>query len=54
MAVNEVNCPICNADIPLGDECPGEQIYCTYCGAPCLLKSGPDSDPANWVLEEDF
>ena len=51
MAKDEVECPICNADVPLnGDEKPGEQVYCTYCSAPlCVLVR--DNDEIE--LEED-
>ena len=51
---NEVTCPVCNADIPLGgDEKGGDEIYCTYCGAPCKLKA-PDDDGGDMDAEEDF
>ena len=53
MAIRDLSCPVCNADFPLsGDEGPGEEVFCTYCGAPCRLKgSATDEDVA---LEEDF
>ncbi len=52
MKRHEVTCPICNADIPLGgDERPGEEIYCTYCGAPCKLSGTSDED---LEAEEDY
>ncbi len=54
VATPELSCPICNADLPLaGDEKVGEDIYCTYCGAPCVLRGKP-SDPESWEAEEDF
>ncbi len=29
---NELECPICEADLPLdGDEKPGDLIVCSYC-----------------------
>jgi len=50
----ELSCPICQADIPLsGDEKPGDEIFCTYCGAPCVIQGKVDS-PASWEAEEDF
>ncbi len=40
------------ADVPLsGDERAGDEVHCTYCGAP-LKISGPTSD--EYDLEEDF
>jgi hypothetical protein len=52
MRVKDVNCPVCQADIPLnGDEIPGSEIYCTYCGAPCRLSGNPEEDAE---AEEDF
>jgi hypothetical protein len=54
MARNEVECPICQADIPLaGDEKSGEEIFCTVCGAPIVLKGDPQSDD-DFELEPDF
>ena len=50
----DLTCPICQADIPLaGDERPGDEVFCTYCGAPCHIKGDPDA-PEDWDAEEDF
>lgn len=50
----DLSCPVCNAYMPLaGDEKPGEEVYCTYCGAPCRLKKARE-DPDELELEEDF
>jgi len=50
---NEVRCPICSADVPLGgDERNGDEIFCTVCGAPILLKGDPRSEDCE--VEEDF
>jgi hypothetical protein len=50
----DLSCPICQADIPLaGDEKPGDEIFCTYCGAPCVIQGEVDS-PESWEAEEDF
>jgi predicted amidophosphoribosyltransferase len=50
----DLSCPICQADIPLaGDEKPGDEIFCTYCGAPCTIQGAVDS-PESWEAEEDF
>lgn len=51
---DEVVCPICQADVPLaGDEKPGDEVACTYCGAPCRLVGRKDDDH-ELELEEDF
>ncbi|MCX5738888.1 MAG: hypothetical protein NTZ61_10425 [Proteobacteria bacterium] len=53
MRAPELCCPICQADIPLGgDEKPGDEIFCTYCGAPCLIQGKLD-EPDSWEAEED-
>ncbi len=45
MRIKELSCPVCSADFPLaGDEKPGEEVFCTYCGAPCRLKGTPTSE----------
>ncbi len=50
----ELTCPICQADIPLGgDEKPGDEVFCTYCGAPCVIEGDIES-PEEWAAEEDF
>lgn len=49
----DLSCPICNADVPLaGDERLGDEVFCTYCGAPCKVVSGEDEE--TFDLEEDF
>jgi hypothetical protein len=49
---NEVTCPICNADMPLsGDEKPGDDVFCTVCGAPCILSLTEDGEDLD--VEED-
>jgi hypothetical protein len=49
----ELSCPICHADFPLrGDERAGEEVYCSYCGAPCRLTAPADEDSCE--VEEDF
>ena len=48
------NCPVCSADFPLsGDEKAGDEVYCTYCGAPCRLTGTPAKDE-EVDLEEDY
>ena len=51
---SELSCPICNADVPMsGDEKRGDEVFCTYCGAPLTVK-GSREDEAELELEEDF
>lgn len=50
----DLECPVCNADLALsGDERPGDQVFCSYCGAPVVIK-GNAADPAEWEVDEDF
>jgi hypothetical protein len=47
----ELECPICDADIPLeGDEKSGDLMLCSYCKVTLKLlrKKG------KWILTEDF
>ncbi len=58
MGIADLSCPICNADFPLGgDEKTGDEIFCTYCGAPCRLlvshRRGDDEE-FEYEAEEDF
>ena len=53
MARDELKCPVCSADVPIaGDEKAGEEVFCTYCGAPCRLTAAASSEDCE--LEEDF
>ncbi len=55
MAGSELACPVCDADLPLaGDERLGDQVFCTYCGAPSLIRARPGGDEDDFELEEDF
>jgi len=52
MAKREISCPICSADFLLsGDEKPGDEVYCSYCGSPCRLTTGSSDE---YEVEEDF
>ena len=54
MASKDLSCPVCSADMCLaGDERAGDEVYCTYCGAPCLLKISAN-DASLLEAEEDF
>ncbi len=47
----ELECPICEADIPLeGDEKTGDLIVCSYCKVTFKMLKKKDK----WALEEDF
>jgi len=47
----ELECPICEADIPLeGDEKAGDLIMCSYCKVTFKMIRKRDG----WVLDEDF
>jgi DNA-directed RNA polymerase subunit RPC12/RpoP len=58
VATKDLSCPTCSADLPLtGDEHVGDEIFCTYCGAPCRLMVKPKktSDQADeYAAEEDY
>jgi len=49
----ELSCPICNADFPLsGDEHAGEEVFCSFCRAPCRLTA--DAKDEECEIEEDL
>ncbi len=53
MARKDLACPICDADLPLaGDEKSGEEVFCSVCGAPILLKGQPSDEDCE--VEADF
>jgi thiamine biosynthesis lipoprotein len=53
MAQQELTCPICQADMPLGgDERPGDEFFCSCCGAPGIIAKSDNSDELE--VEEDF
>ena len=52
MGLVELSCPVCDADFALGgDERPGENVFCSYCGAPCRITSDPRDEECE--IEED-
>jgi uncharacterized Zn-finger protein len=54
MAISELECPICSADIPLsGDEKKGDEVICLFCGAPYRLTADIKLG-AEVEYEEDF
>ena len=47
----ELECPICDADIPLeGTERPGDLVLCSYCKVTFKIISTKDK----WILSDDF
>lgn len=53
MAQQELTCPICQADMPLaGDERPGDEFFCSCCGAPGVIAKKHNSEELE--VEEDF
>jgi hypothetical protein len=51
--VEELSCPVCDADVPLaGDEKPGEEVSCAYCRAP--LRVLPGKEAGERELEDDL
>jgi len=53
MGARDLSCPICQADLPLeGGEKPGDEVICSYCGAPSLI-TGKSDDPKEWEAEEE-
>ena len=53
MGSRDLSCPVCSADVPLsGDERKGDEVFCTYCGAPYRLTASPSS-PECELEEED-
>ena len=53
MATTEMECPVCDGNIPLqGDEQTGDDVYCGYCGVMSQFKA-PDGDEEA-CLEPDW
>ena len=47
----ELECPICDADIPMdGDERTGDFVLCSFCNVTFKLIKAKDK----WILVEDF
>lgn len=54
MAGAGLTCSVCSADLLLsGDERPGEEVFCAYCGTPYRVKRAASQD-ADTELEEDY
>ncbi len=53
MASKDIVCPVCSADLPLaGDEHSGEEVFCSVCSSPCILRGEPGAP--DFEVEEDF
>jgi DNA-directed RNA polymerase subunit RPC12/RpoP len=53
MAAPELSCAVCSADLLLaGDERVGDEVFCTYCGAPFRVKRVASAD-SDYEVEED-
>lgn len=53
MAQQELTCPVCQADMPLGgDERAGDEFFCACCGAPGIIAKKDNSEELE--VEEDF
>jgi hypothetical protein len=54
-AMADLACPVCSADLLFaGDERPGDEIFCTYCGSPYKVTRRPASSDDQFEVEEDF
>ena len=52
MAMQELACPTCDADIPLvGDERVGHELFCPFCGAPAKITAKTEEVIE---IEEDY
>ena len=53
MATRDLSCPICQADLPIdGDAKPGDEVICSFCGAPSRIAGKPD-ESSDWEAEEE-
>ena len=53
--MSKLTCSICSADLLLaGDEKAGDEVFCTYCGAPYRVKKAASQDSDYEVEEEDY
>lgn len=48
----EFECPLCSAHNPWDDGFePGDELFCSWCGAVLKVRPVPDSDPPRYRLE---
>ena len=53
----DLACPLCDANLVFaGDEKAGDQVVCTFCGAPFVLCRTPPKEDGEegWDVEEDY
>ncbi len=52
---SDLPCPVCSADIDTSGARLGEEVYCSYCGAPArLVRRVVGDEQAELDLEEDY
>jgi uncharacterized Zn-finger protein len=39
-----VECPICDTDVALDGAGPGDEVFCSYCGAPITIAKISDDE----------
>jgi uncharacterized Zn-finger protein len=39
-----IECPICDTDVPLDGAGPGDEVFCSYCGAPITIAAIKDDE----------
>ena len=48
-------CSVCSADLQFaGDERPGDEVFCSYCGSPYRVKKAATQDADFEVEEEEY
>jgi transcription elongation factor Elf1 len=48
--MKDYSCPVCDADLSLdGNEKPGDEIYCSYCGCSIRIRAIKGSDDLDLV-----
>jgi hypothetical protein len=53
VATRTPSCSVCSADLQFaGDERPGDEVFCTYCGAPFRVKRAATQEEECEVEEE--
>jgi hypothetical protein len=52
--MSKLTCGTCSADLLMaGDERAGDEIFCTYCGAPYRVKRAASQESEAEVEEDD-
>ena len=51
---SDLPCPVCSADIDVAGARLGEEVFCSYCGAPArVVRTVTGEDTAEIELDED-